>query len=83
MKKLYKRVVLAVSMIAAGGVAHQGCISGVTNALGQVNPCGTILNCNPQFYNFIRGVPDPFCNLPPFCSANDDPVYGGLAGGNP
>jgi len=65
-----------------------GCsLGGLKNVVTGLNPCGTILFCDPRLYNFVRSgidgpglVPeqDPFCTFPPFCSEAVDPIYGGL-----
>ncbi|MFO0837812.1 MAG: hypothetical protein U1D55_04750 [Phycisphaerae bacterium] len=56
--------------------------------VSNINPCGTILNCDPAAYLFAQsgidgpGVSpdkDPFCTFPPFCTAAVDPIFGGLA----
>ncbi len=63
----------------AGGTAFQlgGC--GNLHFLGQFNPCGTILNCDPVTYRFItsgyRGpganpAVDPACVYPPYCTGD-------------
>ncbi|MCA9244372.1 MAG: hypothetical protein KDA32_10480 [Phycisphaerales bacterium] len=80
--------------IAAGGVCFQ--LGSCTQFAGQLNPCGTILNCDPAAFLFATvgasglgndlasaGANSPFCTVPPFCAAAQDPLYGPLGGGNP
>ncbi len=74
--------------LLAGGVAFQflGCSpAGVANLLTNFQPCGTILNCDPRVFGFARsGIDgpglrpdvDPFCTFPPFCNAQQDPLFG-------
>ncbi|MFN0134811.1 MAG: hypothetical protein ACKVS9_01695 [Phycisphaerae bacterium] len=70
--KKYRQAVLTTSIVAAGGIVHQCSPSGLINVAGQINPCGTILNCDPNAYNvFVRGIEDPFCTFPPFCTTGD------------
>lgn len=54
-----------------------------------LNPCLTILVCDPTVFEFARsGIDgpgayleeDPFCTFPPFCDGTVDPIFGG---GNP
>ncbi len=70
----------------AGGTAFQlgGC--GNMHFLGQFNPCGTILNCDPVTYRFITsgyqgpGVNpsiDPACTYPPYCAGDPFVATGG------
>jgi hypothetical protein len=83
-------MVLALTM-TAGGVCFQfgSCepLAVIQTGLSSINPCGTILNCDPVAYEFATsgidgpGVDpdvDPFCTYAPFCSAGDDPIFGGL-----
>lgn len=69
-------------LAALGGTCLQfGACSpgGVARFVANLNPCGTILNCDPVTYRFVTsgyegpgadpGV-DPACTFPPFC-AND------------
>jgi len=64
-----------------------GCDLGslVSSAVTNINPCGTILNCDPGAYDFlmsgidgpgVRPDVDPFCTYAPFCNAAQDPLYG-------
>lgn len=65
-----------------------GCFGGVGQFVSNLNPCGTILNCDPVEYRFITsgyegpganpGV-DPTCTYPPFCDG--DPFVTSGAGG--
>jgi hypothetical protein len=57
--------------------------------VSRLNPCGTILNCDPVEYRFVRGNYDgpgvdpdldPSCTYPPFCD-NDPFVSSPDAGG--
>lgn len=77
-----RRRTLSLIAAAAGGLCFQlGCpISGGWNFIANLNPCGTVLNCDPVTYEFIRsgyrgpgadpGV-DLACTYPPYCP--DDP----------
>ena len=75
-----------VAVLAAGTCLQVGtCVRFV----GGLNPCLTLLNCDPRQYDFVNsgidgpGVRpdiDPFCTFPPFCTFAQDPIFGGLAG---
>lgn len=89
MRSFYRKLLFLSVSLSVGGSAYQlgGCVSNIPNQLFQLNPCGTILSCDPAEYAFITagydgpGVNanvDPFCTFPPFCSAAVDPVFGGL-----
>lgn len=82
-----------LTLLIGGGFAFQflGCSpEGIASLFGNFNPCGTVLNCNPQVFLFARegidgpGVRvnvDPFCSFPPFCPAQNDPIFNFGAGG--
>lgn len=71
-KSKFRRAALTASILATGGIVHQCSPAGIINAAGQINPCGTIFNCDPNFYNvFVREIEDPFCTFPPFCTQGD------------
>lgn len=81
-----RRLLAAVSL---GGVCLQIDTCGTAQFLAGFNPCGSVLNCDPRLYNFVRsGIDgpggnyniDPFCTFPPFCTVADDPIFGGLGG---
>ena len=87
-----KSQVTVAVIVALGlcGLLNTGCdlLSTVTDAVSTINPCGTILACDPQEYQFITsGIDgpginveaDPYCTNPPFCDASQDPIFGGLA----
>lgn len=74
---------------AAGGLCFQ--FGSCVQFVGQLNPCGTVLACDPAAFLFATsgasGLGDdlatgstnsPFCTVPPFCM--QDPLFGG---GNP
>lgn len=86
--RTYAKLAALAAPIATGGLAFQLSCSGITNLLGQVNPCGTILACDPALYRLIaadidtpgvRPEIDIFCTYPPFCE--NDPILG--VGQNP
>jgi hypothetical protein len=63
---------------AVGTVLPAGCGS-LGQAVANFNPCGTILNCDPVQYNFIRSGykgpgadpdVDPSCTYPPYCTGD-------------
>lgn len=72
--------------LSAGAVMFQlsSCTPGnIGRYVAGLNPCGSILNCDPLAYTFLTsgyrgpGVDpdvDPFCTFPPFCSAAQDPI---------
>jgi len=79
--------------LTSGAVFQVGGCSpgGATALLNSFNPCGVILNCQPdaRVFNFVRaGIDepglrpevDPFCTFPPFCTQAQDPIFGGLSG---
>lgn len=73
--------------LALGGMTFQfGC--SLTSLFRGFNPCGVILQCDPAEFAFAQTgfdvrdpellIVDPFCTIPPFCDAAQDPVFGGL-----
>lgn len=64
----------------------EGCASTV---LHNVNPCGTILNCDPVEYDnalndhFPDYSKDPTCTIPGFCGGTPFPATGGPIIGAP
>lgn len=87
-----RKVFLASAITLAAGTCFQlgGCngLSAIGGAIANINPCGTILDCDPALYQFATsdydgpGVDpdlDPFCTYPPFCSTAQDPIFGGLS----
>jgi hypothetical protein len=94
MHRVRKTLVTLTTTLAVGGSCFQlgGCdaLGVAVGAISNINPCGTLLNCDPAQYAFIQSgidgpgvVPewDPFCVYPPFCTAQQDPIFGGLSGG--
>lgn len=85
--RLWRKIVPAA---VVGGVCFQfvGCepLAAVGEAIFNFNPCLTVLNCDPRVFEFARsgidgpGVTeaDPFCTFPPFCTAQVDPIFGGI-----
>jgi hypothetical protein len=75
------RILTAITL--AGTIFQFGpCVNAVQFLRG-VNPCGTILACDPTTFNFLTsgysgpGVDpdiDPACTFPPFCD-NDPFVF--------
>lgn len=93
MHRIRKSFVTFATTLAAGGACFQlgGCdlLGTAAAAVSSINPCGTLLNCDPAEYDFLmsgidgpgaRPDLDPFCTYPPFCTADVDPIYGGLSG---
>lgn len=82
MNRAWLRTLRLVMALGVGGVGLQfsGCGPQDVGAyLANLNPCGTILVCDPVTYDFVRsgykgpGADpdiDPACTYPPFC-AND------------
>jgi len=87
MRPLRTRFLGLVMSLVAGGTCLQvgGCsLEGLTNFVTSLNPCGTILNCNPQTFAFfmndfsepgVQPSVDPFCTWPPLCGG-EDPIFG-------
>lgn len=70
---------LSAAGAVGGMLLANGC--GVTNLLSSINPCGTILNCDPDTFSYLTsgyegpGVDtsvDIFCVFPPYC--DDQPI---------
>lgn len=93
MRRFQRRLATFVTVLAVGGSCFQigGCnaFEALSSAVSNINPCGTILACDPQQYAFITsGIDgpganpdiDPYCVFPPFCTADVDPIFGGLTG---
>lgn len=95
MRRKLRLLVSGLSVAAAGSVFEiAGCspTAGLINAVSGFNPCGTILACDPREYQFITSgldgpgvnpAVDPFCTFAPFCTADEDPIFGGLTDANP
>ena len=88
--RTYAKILALAAPLATGGMMLQVSCSGAANLLGQVNPCGTILACDPLLYRLIaadidspgvRPEIDIFCSYPPFCPPDVDPILG--LGANP
>ena len=92
MRRTRNKSFLTLVMTLAAGACLQigGCnvLGMARSAIDSINPCGTILACNPRTYQFLRsgidgpGVRpdiDPFCTYAPFCDSSSDPIFGGLA----
>ncbi len=67
-----------VSLVLVGSGAVQLSCS-VAHYLGGINPCGTLLNCDPVTYNFIKSDYqgpganpniDLACTYPPYCAGD-------------
>ncbi|UCD29544.1 MAG: hypothetical protein JSV03_03420, partial [Planctomycetota bacterium] len=79
------RIMLAVLFV--GTTFQAGCLS---NILRNVNPCGTIIDCDPlEFDLLLTDYPDwdkdPTCTVPGWCGGSQGPLPfpsgGGLVGG--
>ncbi len=93
MRRTRKSFLTFVMTIAAGACFQLGgcnVLGMARSAIDSINPCGTILACDPRAYQFLRsgidgpGVRpniDPFCTFAPFCDNGTDPIFGGLAAG--
>jgi len=74
------QLVLATAVMGTTFQLGVGCLSRVAQA---VNPCGTILNCDPLEYDlaFQDWVPnyniDPTCTIPGLCGNTPFPPAGG------
>jgi hypothetical protein len=77
-RKNLLRLATLTATIAAGTLGSCG-ISSTAEWIAGLNPCGTVLNCDPVTYRFIKSGyvgpganpdVDPACTYPPFC-AND------------
>ena len=92
MHRIRRSLVTLVTTLAIGGTCllSTGCdVLGLAwTGISSINPCGTILTCDPQAYEFynsgidgpgVRPDIDPFCTYSPFCDATQDPIFGGLA----
>ncbi len=79
-----------VLLCLSSGVCFQfsGCgLADLASYVAKLNPCGTILNCDPVEYRFIQSgyqgpgadpEIDPACTYPPFCE--DDPFVSSTGG---
>ncbi len=92
MRNLRKPLVSLLTAASAGTCLQLGpCgLPELRQLASSLNPCGTILLCDPRAFEFVQsgidgpGVRpdvDPFCTFPPFCSQDVDPIFGGLAEG--
>jgi hypothetical protein len=83
---------LSWGSLAAGLTLTQlgGCSLGsIGQYVANINPCGTILACDPVTYEFVRSGyrgpgadpdADPACTYPPYCA--DDPFVATQTTGN-
>jgi hypothetical protein len=81
--------VVCVLALVGGALPLIGCgPSDVAKFVANINPCGTILVCDPVEYRFFTsgyegpGADpdiDPACTFPPFCE--DDPFVATIAQG--
>lgn len=85
MRKQLRTIFSSVIVLGATALQINGC--GLGRLIAGVNPCGTLLECDPRVYAFVQsgidgpGVEvddDPFCTFAPFCTEDVDPIYGGL-----
>jgi len=84
------RLFCFATIAVAAGMCFQvgGCSpSGVLNYVSNINPCGTILDCDPNEYRFATsGYDGPgvdtdvtlYCTYPPFCPPDQDPMTFGI-----
>lgn len=92
MHRFRKSLATFATTVAIGGTCFQigGCdlLGAAASAISSINPCGTLLVCDPAYYEFVnsgidgpgvRPEIDPFCTYPPFCSSAQDPIFGGLS----
>lgn len=84
MSRIRKSLMLSgIVAASAGNLFQLGCGT-LQNVVGQLNPCGTILACDPALYEFVRADGrSPYCTIAPFCGPDVDPLFGGLLGNNP
>jgi len=74
-----RNAIVTLAAIAAGSyIPVVGC-GDLGTYLGRLNPCGTILVCDPVQYRFISSgydgpgadpQVDPACTYPPFCAGD-------------
>lgn len=87
MRRLQRNLIRTGFALGLGSICFQfgGCFNIALSQLNQLNPCTTVLACDPTVFEFARsntqpGVnDDPFCTVPPYCTTAQDPLFGGLA----
>lgn len=92
MRRIRKALLMYATTLAAGGVCFQvgGCnvLGAAGSALSSLNPCGTMLDCDPRAWEYVTsdisgpGIQpsiDPFCTYPPYCDISVDPIFGGIS----
>jgi hypothetical protein len=78
------RLIRLTTLATIGGICLQlgGCLGSAVSYAANINPCGTLLNCDPVTYDFITSGyegpgadpdVDPACTYPPFCGPDVDP----------
>ncbi len=89
MRSRHIRRLRLATMIAVSGMCFQlgSCSLGdVFSYITNINPCGTIMTCDPGLYDLAVGGYegpgadpdlDPFCTWPPYCDPGIDPIGGG------
>lgn len=96
MRRSYYRKLMTLAAMSTGGALFSllSCdpFPALVNGISSVNPCPIVFLCLPAEYSFITsgyegpGVDpslDIFCTYPPFCTPEQDPIYGGIFGGAP
>lgn len=70
--KSVKRLLQVTSVLLAGTLLEVSCTGMGERVVNGINPCGTILNCDPVEYDLLtRDFPnwelDPTCTIPGQC----------------
>ncbi len=66
------RILLVIVTIGMGSLPGLSCSSALSGVVRNVNPCGTLLNCDPVewdllFIDWPDWDEDPSCVIPGFC----------------
>lgn len=86
---LIQRGKLVVAIASLGAVYQIPGCNGTVNFLRNLNPCGSVLACDPVNYRFLTsgyegpGIDvniDPACTFPPFCGNDPFVNFGGEGG---
>ena len=90
MRRCYMKLMMTFAAMSTGGMLYScSPVPVAINGITSVNPCGTILNCNPIEYDLaLHGTYpdyaiDPTCTIPGFCGGTPFPGTGGQGQGNP
>lgn len=81
--KLQAGLRIAMAILFVGTTFQAGCLGTIAR---NVNPCGTIIDCNPTEWDYLfTEIPDfevdPTCTVPGYCGSSQGPLPFPAGGG--